>query len=155
MAANAAAGWEGWGTVVRLLADQPWLDPVDDGAGRALLARARVERGEDAVADAQAALRDAGSAAAGEGARLVTLARAYDRMHLLDSAAAAYNRAAARLPLVADWLLLRSAGVLADSAARAELYRNVSLQAATARIPWTEVLARERTGDEPGAARAY
>jgi soluble lytic murein transglycosylase len=155
LAANAAAGWEGWGTVVRLLDDQPWLDRVDDGAGRALLARARVERGEDAVADAQAALRDAGSAAAGEGARLVTLARAYDRMHLLDSAAAAYNRAAARLPLVADWLLLRSAGVLADSAARAELYRSVSLPAATARIPWTEVLARERTGDEPGAARVY
>ena len=155
LAATAAAGWEGWGTVVRLLEGQPWLDRVENGAGRSLLARARVERGEDAVADAQAALRDAESAGTGADAQLVTLARAYDRMHLLDSAATAYNRAAARLPLVADWLLLRGAGVLADSAARAALYRNVTLPAATARIPWTEALARERTGDEPGAARAY
>lgn len=153
LAANAAAGWEGWGTVVRLLAGQSWLDRMEDGEGRALLARARVERGEDAMADARAALREAESDDAG--ARLVTLARAYDRMNLLDSAASAYNRAAARLPLVADWLLLRAAGVLADSAARAGLYQNISLPAASLRISWTEALARERTGDGEGAARSY
>ena len=96
------------------------------------------------MADARAALREAESDDAG--ARLVTLARAYDRMNLLDSAASAYNRAAARLPRVADWLLLRAAGVLADSAARAGLYQHVSLPAAAARISWTEALARERTG---------
>jgi soluble lytic murein transglycosylase len=153
LAANAAARWEGWGTVVRLLADQAWLDRLEGGQGRALLARARVERGEDAVADAQAALL---SASPGDsGARTVTLARAYDRMQLRDSAAAAYNRAAAQLPVVDDWLLLRAAGVLADSAARSALYQEVSIPAAVPRIRWTEALARERSGDEAGAARLY
>ncbi len=152
LAAKAAAEWDGWGTVVRLLAGRPWLDRTEGGEGRALLARARVERGEDAVGDARAAVHDAGTAA---GARLVTLGRAFDRANLLDSAALAYEKAAARLPAVADWLNLRAAGVRADSATRAALYRGVSLTAAVPRIRWTEALARERTGDALGAARVY
>ena len=153
LSAKAAAGWEGWGTVVRLLAAQPWLDRTEGGEGRALLARARVERGEDAVEDARAAVRDGGFDP--PGARLVTLGRAFDRASLLDSAAQTYEKAAARLPAIADWLRLRAAGVTADSAGRAALYKNVTLAAAIPRIRWTEALARERAGDGPGAARLY
>ena len=153
LAARAAAGWSGWGTVVRLLANETWLDRPPAGSGRALLARARVEQSQEAVTDARAAVATAPEADLGP--RVVTLARAFDRAGLLDSAAAAYRRAAALLPTIADWLLLRAAGVTADSSHRASLYREVSLPAAVPRIRWTEALALDRTGNPPGAARAY
>ena len=63
---------------------------------RSLLARARVERSEDAVLDAHAAVATAPPGALGR--RLVTLARAFDRAGVLDSAAATYLRAASQLP---------------------------------------------------------
>ncbi len=153
LGARAAAGWEGWGTVVRLLAQQSWLDEVAGGEGRALLARARVERGLAPLDDARRAVATARGEAMGP--RLITLARVLDRANLLDSAAATYLRAEAFFPTVGDWLRLRAAGVLADSAARARLYRGVALPAAIPRLPWTEALARDRIGDWRGAAREY
>lgn len=154
LAARAAAGWEGWSTVSRLLAGQPWLDQ-GDGAGRALLARAALERADPAaLVSAHRAVRP-GLPDAERGERLLTLARALDRAGMLDSAAAAYRRAAALLPDLAEWLHLRAAGVLADSAGRAALYATVTLPATRSRIPWTEALALERTGDRAGAAAAY
>ncbi|HEU5217502.1 MAG TPA: transglycosylase SLT domain-containing protein [Gemmatimonadales bacterium] len=153
LAARAASGWDGWGTVVRILAGEPWLDRLEGGEGRALLARARVEQGEDAVEDARAAVIDGGFDP--PGARLVTLARAFDRANQLDSAARTYAKAAARLPAIGDWLRLRAAGVVADSSDRAALFREISLPAAVSRIRWTEALARERTGDRLGAATVY
>ena len=153
LAARAAAGWDAWGNVVRLLAGEPWLDQVDAGAGRALLARARVERSEDAVRDAEAAVA---SAPTGElGPRAVILARSYDRAGILDSAALNYRRAAALLPAIEDWLLLRAAGVERDSLTRDSLLARITLPAARPRIPWTEAVARERSGDAAGAAELY
>jgi soluble lytic murein transglycosylase len=73
----------------------------------------------------------------------------------LDSAAATYRRAAEALSAIGDWLRLRAAGVTADSASRAALYATITIPAANARTRWTEALARERTGDPAGAARAY
>jgi soluble lytic murein transglycosylase len=139
--------------VVRLLDGETWLDGYQGGSGRALLARARVERGEDAVADARAAVSTSPEGELGH--RVVTLARAFDRARLLDSAARAYRRAALLLPTVSDWLLLRAAGVSADSAERRALYHEVTLPAAVPRIRWTEALARDRSGDQVGAARLY
>ena len=153
LAARAAAQWEAWGSVVRLLQGATWLDPMENGKGRALLARARVERSEDAVRDAQAAVRTAPADDLGD--RLVTLARAFDRGGVLDSAAATYRHAAELLPEIGDWLLLRAAGVEKDSSARALLYRQVHLPAALPRIRWTEAIARDRSGDPTGAAEVY
>ena len=153
LAARAAAAWEGWGTVVRLLAPQTWLDEVARGEGRALLARARLERGQSPLEDARHSLLAARGDALGP--RLVTLARVFDRSNLLDSAAATYLRAAEALPEIGDWLRLRAAGVLADSLARTALYSAVSLPAAVPRIQWTEALARDRSGDWRSAARIY
>jgi len=153
LATRAAAGWEGWGTVVRLLAQQTWLDELAGGDGRALLARARVERGLTPLDDARRAVATARGDALGP--RLITLARVLDRANLLDSAAATYLRAEAYFPTVGDWLRLRAAGVLADSAARVRLYRGVTLPAAIPRVRWTEALARDRSGDWRGAAREY
>ena len=153
LAARAAAGWEGWGTVVRLLASQTWLDEFAGGEGRALLARARVERGLTPLDDARRAVASARGEALGP--RLIVLARALDRADLLDSAATTYLRAEAFFPTVGDWLRLRAAGVLADSAGRARLYRGIALPAALPRVRWTEALARDRAGDRLGAAREY
>jgi soluble lytic murein transglycosylase len=154
-AARAAARWEGWGEVVGLLARVRWLDTLAGGEGRALLARAFLERAEPAPAVTHARRAVALARDTSRGARLVTLARALDRAGELDSAAVHYLAAAAQLPAVAEWLRLRAAGVLADSTRRAELYSRVEDPVATARIPWTEALAWERRGDRLAAAARY
>jgi soluble lytic murein transglycosylase len=155
LAARAAAGWEGWATVHGLLEGQPWLDRDAGGLGRALLARAALERGQpDAVAHAARAVALAAPGPE-RGRRLVLLARALDRQQQADSAAATWLRAAGDLPAVADWLYLRGAGVTADSATRERHYARVTLAAARPRVPWTEARARERAGDPAGAARIF
>jgi len=158
LAARAAAGWEGWPTVRRLLEREPWLDTQFDRMGRRLLAEADLAefRNAQAIIDAAAAAGlDAGRAREEQGRRLVLLARAYDRLDQLDSAATVYRRAIALLPDLADWLTLREAGVTRDSAERVALYHGVALPAATPRIPWTEALARDRSNDIEGAATRY
>jgi soluble lytic murein transglycosylase len=156
LGAQAAAAWNGWAEVRDLLSGERWLDSAEDGAGRTLLARADLELGRDtvALADAQAAV-----AAAREGRHrspaLVLLARALDRLRADSAAAEAYARAAAGLPAIADWLVLRSATVRHDSAARARLYAGLTSSAARARVPWTEAAALERAGDSASAAARY
>lgn len=152
--ARAAAAWEGWSEVDRLLRGAPWLDGQFGGEGRELLARSELERAQDARADAALALggaRDDESRAT----RHVLLARAHDRANARDSAAAHYDLAAARLPRVADWLRLRSAGVTDDSAARAAIFARVGNSLARGRIASTDAQARERLGDFAGAARSF
>ena len=153
-AARAAAGWEGWSEVERLLRDAPWLDAQFGGEGRELLVRAALERASEAQSDARLAL----SAARDDPTRVtrhVLLARAYDRANVRDSASVHYLAAAARLPRVADWLRLRAAGVTEDSAARSALFARLTSAAARARIDATDAQARERVGDYAGAARAF
>lgn len=152
--ARAAWGWDGWTEVERLLRDAPWLDTQFGGEGRELLARGALERGQDAVADARSALASA-TTEPSRVVRRVLLARAYDRANQLDSAAAGYSFGAARVPAAADWLLLRAAGVSADSGTRAAFFKRVVGAPARARIPFTDAQARERTGDFVGAARVY
>lgn len=155
LAARAAAGWDGWESVTRLLMGLDWLDTSFEAGGRALLARAMVERGDpNAVDHARLAVAGATSERA-MGERYLVLARAHDRTGRLDSAAASYRQAADRLPAVADWLHLRAAGVLVDSTARAELFARVKSPAARDRIAWTDALASERTGYLSRAIRLY
>ena len=47
VAARAAAGWDGWPEVDKLLAGEPWIDTQFEGEGRELLARSALERGAD------------------------------------------------------------------------------------------------------------
>ena len=153
-AARAAAGWQGWATVVRLLDGQRWLDD-DGGEGHALLAQALVERSQpaEAILHTRRALGLASARTRAD--RLVTHARAMDRLDQFDSAAAAYRTLARDFPTIRDWFDLRAAGVTADSAARARLLAGVASAVARARIGWTEALARDRTGDWSGAADRY
>jgi hypothetical protein len=139
LAARAAAGWNGWPEVDKLLAREPWLDRQFDGEGRALLAQSALERGVDtaALTQSRAAVADAKTAAA-RATRLVFLARSFERNNYFDSASATYTKAAASLKPVRDWLVLRAAGTERDSTARAKLYAGVASSAARARVPWTE-----------------
>ncbi len=152
--ARAAAAWEGWTEVDRLLRGAPWLNSQFGGEARELLARGELERAQDARADAALALASAGDDES-RITRHVLLARAFDRANTRDSAAAHYAAAAARLPRVSDWLRLRAAGVTDDSAARAAIFVRVGSAAARARIASTDAQARERLGDFVGAARAF
>ncbi|NUQ94645.1 MAG: hypothetical protein HOQ26_17235, partial [Gemmatimonadaceae bacterium] len=75
LAARAAAQWGGWSEVERLLRGQRWLDSLDAGAGRELLARAALDMRRDTVAVAEAERAVAESKGARErGTRLVLLA---------------------------------------------------------------------------------
>ena len=156
MSATAAAAWGGWSRVQRDLTGAPWLDSVFDGRGRELLARAALARGADSAAEAEAerAIRLARTDR-DRGVREVLLARALDRRALGDSAAESYLRAARLLPLLADWLELRAAGVTATPSTRQRNYARVRSPVARARIAPTEAQARERWRDYAGAARAY
>ena len=85
----------------------------------------------------------------------VLRARELDRADSLEAARAGYDAAAKRLPLIADWLYLRAAGVTTDSAARAGYYSRLRSDVARDRIRWTEAIARERARDFEGAIRTY
>jgi len=152
LAARAASEWRGWSEVLQLLTGEQWIDSLYSGSGRVLLARAALERRQDSLALGHAA-RAVQRHPSGE--RLFLLATALDRLGARDSAAAVYGRAAERLPVVADWLLLRAAGVTDDSVARAGLYTRITNPLVRGRIPWADARAHERTGDLEGAARRY
>jgi soluble lytic murein transglycosylase len=154
VAARAAAAWQGWAEVDRLLHDAPWLDSSLDGEGRELLARSALERGQPAEDDASAALAAARTPTE-RAVRRVLLARALDRADARDSAATMYAAAVAELPAAGDWLRLRAAGVSPDSESRAKYFAKVTSAPARARIAWTDAQARERSRDFEGAARAY
>ena len=157
LAARAAAGWDGWSEVDRLLKGQPWLATQFAGAGYELLTRSALERGVDTIAAASyadSALRRASDARM-RATRLVLLARSLDRLNQRDSAHVAYERASQQLRDIGDWLTLRAAGVTDDSAARARLFATLRSSAARERIGWTDALARERAGDLAGAAARY
>jgi soluble lytic murein transglycosylase len=156
LGARAAAAWNGWSEVQRLLTRAPWLDTLHGGEGRVLLARAALERGEreSAVEHARLAVQSARGSRE-RGARLVLLARSYDRLDQRDSARAEYERAASLIPEASDWLRLRAAGVTDDSTTRAASFAALRSELARSRVRWTEALARERSGDTGGAARVY
>ena len=159
LAARAAAGWEGWPLVRRLLEPEPWLDTQFDRLGRRLLAEAALaeQRNPQALGYALQAvvLTNQGRSTQEQGERLLLLARAYDRADLRDSAAATYSRAERLLPDIADWIALRAAGVTDDSLTRTAILGRITIPAAVARGPWTDALARERAADFAGAAAQY
>ena len=156
LAATAASRWGGWREVERLLNGAEWTDSLFNGEGRVLLIRAALERESDSLAAARAAVAvEFARDPVARGERLVLLARALDRRNRLDSARATYLRAAADLPALRDWLLLRAAGVAPTRARRDSIYELLSEPAARDHVPRIEASTRERHGDLAGAAKAY
>jgi soluble lytic murein transglycosylase len=118
LAAQAAAGWGDWERTARLLDGRPWLDDEADGAGWALLGRARA--GLDDWHGARLAwqrwlavsrLADSRARAIGE----LRLAEALRALDAFDDAIAAYTSAADGLPEIGAWVRLGAA----ETAARA------------------------------------
>ena len=156
LAATAASGWGGWNEVGKLLEGEPWLDSAFDGAGRALSARAALEREENLEAARLAAAAVALAPGDRErGERLVIRARALDRLDSLAPAAAAYAAAARLLPEIADWLTYRAAIATTDSAARRAAFAQLRAPLAREKIAPAEAEALRRSGLLEPAAAAY
>ena len=156
LSATAAAQWGGWDEVHRLLESVAWLDDEFGGRGRALLARAALERNADTVAASHAAhaVRRAPSDHE-RGERLVIRARALDRIDSLDAAADAYGRAAEDLPLIGEWLRYRQAIVTTDSGKRHSLLAAIRLAPALPEIAAARADGWLRAGDTARAIAAY
>lgn len=157
LAATAAGEWRGWDEVDSLLTGQPWLDTLQNGRGRVLLARAALEQGEDSLARVHAEAAVASATDSRErGRRMVILARALDRLAVRDSARASYVRASRGLPEISDWLILRAAALTPDPDRRRPLYDLLTLPAAVERAGRVEAQALEAVdGDLGAAARKY
>ena len=157
LAATAAAEWRGWVEVDSLLTGQPWIDTLQTGRARVLLARSALEQGEDSLARVNAEASVAGAGDARErGRRMVILARALDRIGARDSARASYVRASRGLPEISDWLILRAAALTPDADRRRPLYEMLRLPAAVGRGPRVEAQALEAVdGNLSSAARHY
>ena len=156
LSATAASIWSGWDEVHRLLESAAWLDDEFGGKGRALLARAALERNADTVAAGHSA-RAVGRARNDHerGERLVIRARALDRIDSLAPAADAYGRAAKNLPLIGDWLRYRQAIVTTDSADRNLLLDSIRLPAALPRLSAARADGWLRAADTARAIAAY
>ena len=155
LAARAAAAWRGWSEVERLLAPEAWLDSLEAGAGRALLAEAAFEQKRPDASRHAARAVEAGATGRDRAGRLVLLARSLERGGQPDSARATYLRAATELPDVADWLRLRTAALTPDSAGRAALYASLGAGPARSQVRRVDAAALERSGDHAAAAAAY
>ena len=157
LAATAAAEWRGWREVDSLLTGQPWIDTLQTGRARVLLARSALEQGEDSLARLHAEAAVGGAADPRErGRRMVILARALDRLGARDSARASYVRASRGLPEISDWLILRAAAITPDADRRRPLYDMLRLPAAVGRAGRVEAQALEAVdGDLGSAARRY
>ena len=115
LAARAAAGWEGWTQVRRLLSGREWLAQRAGGEGLFLLARAHEAKGDwPAAADGyrryakvRRAPRHAEAAA--------RLGRALGRLNDARTAADAYGEAAQALGREGDWLRVLQAEALAKA----------------------------------------
>jgi soluble lytic murein transglycosylase len=153
LAATAAGAWGGWSEVRELLDGAFWIDTLYEGRARVLLTRAALERRADPAALEHALVALRRDPLSGE--RLMLLATALDRLGFRDSAATVYQRAAGRLPHIADWVRLRAAAVTDDSSARAGLYGSIMDPLPRSRIPWAEAAAHEKIGDLAGASRRY
>ena len=157
LAATAAAEWTGWKEVRDLLAGEPWVDTVQAGRGRVLLARAALETGADSLARVHAEASIASARDPRDRARrLVILARALDRLDMRDSARATYLLASHALPSISDWLLLRAAALTPGVRGRSTLYDAIHLAPARDRAERVEAQALEAVdGDLAAAARQY
>jgi soluble lytic murein transglycosylase len=156
LAARADAGRNAWRHVVRRLAGAAWVDSLDGGIGRALLARGRLETGQygRAVTDYMVFL---GYSVERQPRALaeIGLARSLDALGRADEAAAAYMRAAQAVPDLRPWSAVRAAESLTATGDTATV--RALLEEATA-VPFSRrtdavAAAYEAAGDYTGAAR--
>jgi soluble lytic murein transglycosylase len=118
VAAQAEAGWGDWERVATLLARRPWLDSLNGGEGWNLIGQSSLALGEFARADSAfekylAVARGASDRT--RGMAEARRARALIQLNDYDAAMAAYDRAAALLPQIADWMAYYAAAAAAEA----------------------------------------
>lgn len=166
LAARAAASAKAWSAVLRLLTERSWLDSVNAGEGRLLIAhainaegdpRSAIESFERALASQNAAHLAPTSRARMEA--LVGLAQAYERTGRHAEAAARYAEAATGYPSLEPWLLLSA---LQTSARGDEPWAVLGIAAAVRRhevVPrdsvWIEVVRNHFEAGETTAALEF
>jgi soluble lytic murein transglycosylase len=166
LAARAAASARAWPTVLRLLTERSWLDSVNAGEGRLLLAHAINAEGDpgSAIESFERALTSQNAAHLAPTSRsrmeaLVGLAQAYERTGRHAEAAARYAEAATGYPALEPWLLLSAL----QTSARGDEPRAVLEIARAARrhdvIPrdsvWLEVVRSHFEAGETSAALRF
>jgi len=153
LGARAAAGWDGWGQVRRLLRGREWLSDEDGGAGLLLLGRAEEAAGDPAAAIL--AYRRFAAVGGGEtrGVTSAHLGRVLGAAGRHAEAAAAFRAAAGDLPEVADWMAALQAGALAEAGFAATVGMPAGGSAAAhGHLAAAEARARQRAGDVAGGA---
>ncbi|MGD8495365.1 MAG: transglycosylase SLT domain-containing protein [Gemmatimonadales bacterium] len=113
LAARAGASARAWPSVLRLLTERSWLDSVNAGEGRLLIAHAFNAEGQPraAITSFEKALASQNAARLAPSSRtrmeaLVGLAQAYESTGQYAEAAARYAEAATGYPTLEPWLLL-------------------------------------------------
>ncbi|HEX2078441.1 MAG TPA: hypothetical protein VHG08_12055, partial [Longimicrobium sp.] len=133
VAARAAAGWEGWSHVRRLLEDQEWLAERSRGEGAYLLARAHETRREWSAAASLYRRYLANSRAEHRVEAAARLGRALARGGDVRGAAEAYARAAREGGEGADWMYALEAEARAK-AGDADAVRAAAVSSASAPV---------------------
>ena len=159
LVARAEAGWGDWAAVERLLAGRSWLDTAEDGAGWGLLGRSRIALGR--WSDGEYALARYLELAPGVGDRERGLAEARRGRALLAGGApaeavAAFERAAALLPQIGDWLNILAAEAAAAAGDTATVTRLLAQVDTSLALGWgwrIRMNARIKTEDFEGAQR--
>jgi soluble lytic murein transglycosylase len=158
--ARAAAGWGDWRRVEALLEGRSWLATHEGAAGLALLGRARLEQEKWAGArDALSAYLTAATdpAPADEGVARVRLAMALARLDEPAEALRAFDAAAARVPVIADWIAIHAARVAAEAGDTADVRRRFAAIGGDVAREWgwnARVRAASQAGDGAAAAAA-
>jgi soluble lytic murein transglycosylase len=138
LAARAEAGWGDWENVERLLAGRPWLDAEADALGWNLLGRSQYELGKwEAGRRALQTWLEKSANASATDRGMAELFGAHAAREAGDEAGAlaGYDRAAALLEPVRDWVGLQAVAAAAATGDTAEVERRLARM--------DEVLARE------------
>lgn len=156
LAARADAGLGSWTSVARRLRSEPWLDSLQYGEGRALLARAWLETGMfEAAAESYRTFLRYSVERVPRSMAQIGLARALVGLGRPRAASIAFMRAAEEVPELTPWMSIRAAESLAptgDTVAVGQLLAQAD------EIPYprrvlAEVLAAESAGDLDHALR--
>lgn len=157
LAARAEAGWSNWERVEQLLSGADWLDAAGDGLGWSLLARSQYEAGSwDASERSYARFLEVAATATDRERGLAELYRAHGRREAGDIAAAmaAYDRAAALLTDISDWIVLHAVAAAASSGDTASVTSRLDRIAPGIARDWGwrhRVRAYREAGDLPRA----
>jgi soluble lytic murein transglycosylase-like protein/TolA-binding protein len=166
LAARAGASARAWPSVLRLLTERSWLDSVNAGEGRLLIAHALNAEGEPraAITSFEKALASQNAARLAPSSRarmeaLVGLAQAYEKIGQYAEAAARYAEAATGYPSLEPWLLLSALQTSAhggDVAATRSIADVVRRHEVVPRDSiWIEVVRNAFQNDQPAVALRY